>query len=371
MKRVIVSVINDLVTDQRVNKSCLTLQKAGFEVLLVGREQRKSPPMDERPYRSHRMKLIFEKGPLFYAEYNIRLFLFLLFHRSDCLLSNDLDTLLPSFLISKIKRTKLIYDSHEYFTEVPELVSRPKVQKVWRSIEEFVLPKMKEMITVNESIANLFREKYGIKVHVIRNIPMRKMLPEPADKESLNLPDDKHILILQGSGINIHRGSEELVDAMRYLDDCMLLIIGGGDVLPILKQKVADNHWEDRVRFFPRMPYKEMMAITRLAELGFTLDKPNNLNYLFSLPNKLFDYVQANVPIVASHLPEIERVIKDYNIGTFIEEHNPEHIAEKIRETLSDEETLETWKNNLNFAAQELCWENEEQILIKIYEQYI
>lgn len=371
MKRVIVSVINDLVTDQRVNKSCLTLQKAGFEVLLVGREQRKSPPMDERPYRSHRMKLIFEKGPLFYAEYNIRLFLFLLFHRSDCLLSNDLDTLLPSFLISKIKRTKLIYDSHEYFTEVPELVSRPKVQKVWRSIEEFVLPKMKEMITVNESIANLFREKYGIKVHVIRNIPMRKMLPEPADKESLNLPDDKHILILQGSGINIHRGSEELVDAMRYLDDCMLLIIGGGDVLPILKQKVAENHWEDRARFFPRMPYKEMMAITRLAELGFTLDKPNNLNYLFSLPNKLFDYVQANVPIVASHLPEIERVIKDYNIGTFIEEHNPEHIAEKIRETLSDEETLETWKNNLNFAAQELCWENEEQILIKIYEQYI
>ena len=99
--------------------------------------------------------------------------------------------------------------------------------------------------------------------------------------------------------------------------------------------------------------------------------KPNNLNYLFSLPNKLFDYIQANVPIIASHLTEIERIIKDYNIGTFIEEHNPEHMADKIRETLSDKETLKTWKNNLNFAAQELCWENEEQTLIKIYEQYI
>lgn len=371
LKRVIVSVINDLVTDQRVNKSCLTLQKAGFEVLLVGRKQRKSPDMDERPYASHRMRLIFEKGPLFYAEYNIRLFLFLLFHRADCLLSNDLDTLLPSFLISKIKRIKLIYDSHEYFTEVPELVSRPKVQKVWRKIEEFVLPKMKEMITVNESIANLFREKYGIKVHVIRNIPMRKMLPEPATREALNLPADKHILILQGSGINIHRGSEELVDAMQYLDDCILLIIGGGDVLPILKQKVKENNWDDKVRFFPRMPYKEMMAITHLAEVGFTLDKPNNLNYLFSLPNKLFDYIQANVPIIASHLTEIERIIRDYNIGTFIEEHNPEHIAEKIKEVLSDEATLKIWKNNLNTAAQDLCWENEEQTLIKIYEQYI
>ena len=340
-------------------------------MLLVGREQRRSPPMDERPYRSHRMKLIFEKGPLFYAEYNMRLFLFLLFHRADCLLSNDLDTLLPSFLISKIKRTKLIYDSHEYFTEVPELVSRPKVQKVWRTIEEFILPRMKEMITVNESIANLFREKYGVKVHVIRNIPMRKMLPEPTTREALNLPEDKHILILQGSGINIHRGSEELVEAMQYLENCILLIIGGGDVLPLLKQKVTENHWEDRVRFYPRMPYKEMMAITRLAEVGFTLDKANNLNYLFSLPNKLFDYIQANVPIIASHLPEIERIIREYNIGTFIDEHNPKHIAEKINEVISDEETLKTWKNNLNFAAQDLCWENEEKTLIEIYEQYI
>lgn len=371
MKRVIVSVINDLVTDQRVNKSCLTLQKAGFEVLLVGRRQRKSPPMDERPYKSHRMKLLFEKGPFFYAEFNIRLFIFLLFHSCECLLSNDLDTLLPSFWISKLKRIPLIYDSHEYFTEVPELVSRPKVQRVWKRIEEYVLPKMSEMITVNKSIADLFHEKYGIKVHIIRNIPMRKMLPAPATKEEVGLDPNKHILVLQGSGINIHRGSEELVDAMAYLDNCQLVIIGGGDVLPILKETVAKNHWEDRVKFFPRMPYQKMMAITQLAELGFTLDKDTNLNYRFSLPNKLFDYIQAGVPIVASHLTEIERIITDYNIGTFIENHNPETIASTIQKALNDEKILSLWKNNLIFAGQNLCWENEEEVLLKIYEKYV
>ena len=371
MKRVIVSVINDLVTDQRVNKSCLTLQKSGFEVLLVGRRQRKSPPMDERPYKSHRMKLLFEKGPLFYAEFNFRLFVYLLFHRCNCLLSNDLDTLLPNFWISKLKRIPLIYDSHEYFTEVPELVNRRLVQHVWKKIEEYILPQLPEMITVNQSIADLFHNKYGIKVHIIRNIPMRKMLPEPASREEVCLDPEKHILVLQGSGINIHRGSEELVDAMAYLDDCQLVIIGGGDVLPILKERVAANHWDDRVKFFPRMPYQKMMAITQLAELGFTLDKDTNLNYRFSLPNKLFDYIQAGVPIVSSHLTEIERIITHYDIGTFIENHNPKTIADTIKNALNDEKKLAEWKNNLIFAAQELCWENEEGVLLTIYGKYV
>ena len=213
-------------------------------MLLVGRKQRKSPPMDERPYGTKRMKLLFEKGPIFYAEYNIRLFLFLLFHRAHLLLSNDLDTILPNYFISRLKGSKMVFDSHEYFTETPELVHRPKVQKVWKRIEGFVVPKLDEMITVCDSIADLFREKYGVKCHVIRNIPPRKALPTKGDKTALGLPADKHILVLQGSGINIQRGAEELVQTMALLDDCFLMVIGGGDVLPTLKDMVEQMHNE-------------------------------------------------------------------------------------------------------------------------------
>ena len=370
MKRAIVSVINDLVTDQRVNKSCLALQKVGYEVLLVGRKQRKSPPMDGRTYASHRMKLLFEKGPLFYAEYNIRLFLFLLFHRANLLLSNDLDTILPNYFISRLKGCKIVFDSHEYFTETPELVNRPKVQKVWKRIESYVVPKLDEMITVCDSIADLFREKYGVKCHVIRNIPPRKALPPKGDKQTLGLPIDKHLLVLQGSGINIQRGAEELVQAMALLDDCFLIIIGGGDVLPILKQMVVDMSITDRVRFFARMPYQQMMAYTQLAELGFCLDKDTNLNYRFSLPNKLFDFIQAGIPVVASHLPEIEKIIRRYDIGLFIEDHEPSTIAATIREALLDEARRGQWQRNLALAAQDLCWENEEKKLLEIYRRY-
>lgn len=370
MKRVIVSVINDLVTDQRVNKSCLTLRKMGYEVLLVGRKQRKSPPMDERTYDTHRMKLLFERGPMFYVEYNIRLFFFLLFHRANLLLSNDLDTALPNFFISKMKGIKMIYDSHEYFTETPELVNRPRVQRVWKRIEGFVVPRLKEMITVCDSIAELFEQQYGVKCHVVRNIPPRAALPPKGDKMSLNLPEDKHLLVLQGSGINIQRGAEELVEAMLYLDDCFLMVIGGGDVLPALKSMVSEWHLEARVRFLPRMPYQQMMAYTQLAELGFVLDKDTNLNYRFCLPNKLFDFIQAGVPVVASHLVEIEKIITKYNIGLFIPDHDPKSIAATIKEGLGDSLRRAVWRQGLAQAAEDLCWENEQQTLIEIYKHY-
>lgn len=371
LKRVIVSVINDLVTDQRVNKSCLTLQKLGCDVTLVGRRQRKSPPMDERPYKVHRMKLLFEKGPLFYAEYNIRLFFFLLFHKSDILFSNDLDTLLANYFVSRLKRVKMVYDSHEYFTETPELVTRPKVQRVWKRIEEFVVPKLDGMITVNESIAGLFREKYGVRVGVVRNIP-RIVEISHSDRSQLGLPLDKHLLILQGSGINVQRGAEELVEAMRLLDDCYLVIVGGGDVVPDLKQMVLDFGISERVRFFPRMPYQEMMRYTQLAELGFCLDKDTNLNYRYCLPNKLFDFIHAGVPIVAaSCLVEVTGIIRHYDIGLLVENHDPGTIADAVRVGVNNGELRAKWSANLKKAASELNWQNEEQQLIEILKPYV
>ena len=134
-KRIIVSVTNDLTTDQRVAKICNSLTDLNLEVILVGRILKKSIQIN-RNYSTKRFKLWFNKGPLFYANYNIRLFFFLLFTKTDFLWSNDLDTLLANHIISKWKSKKLIFDSHEYFTEVPELIDRPKVQKIWKRLEQ-------------------------------------------------------------------------------------------------------------------------------------------------------------------------------------------------------------------------------------------
>lgn len=344
--------------------------KAGYEVSLIGRKLPDSPPMPPRLYKWVRMRLLFKKGPLFYAEYNFRLFWRLLFSRADLLLSNDLDTLLPNFLISRLRRIRLVYDSHEYFTETPELVNRPRVQKVWKTIERFVLSRLDWMITVNESIAQLFEKAYGLKVYVVRNVPVYREALNGLSREELGLPKVRKLLVLQGSGINIQRGAEELIEAMTFLPEAYLMIIGGGDVIPLLKEKVKQNKLDDRIDFYPRMAYERMMAYTAQADLGLTLDKNTNLNYRFSLPNKLFDYIQARTPVLATPLPEIKKIVETYKIGAFVEEMQAESLANDIRKALQSTEIKDSWKKNLSFAAQELCWENEENVLLNLYEQY-
>ncbi len=305
--RAIVSVTNDLATDNRVHRTCTALVHLGYDVLLVGRKLPGSAAI-QRSYATRRFRLLFNKGPLFYAEYNLRLFLLLLFAKAELLVANDLDTLLANHLGRRGR--KLVYDTHEFYTEVPELVRRPFVRSVWLRIERWIFPKLRTIITVNGSIVNAYRERYGKELHVVRNIPMRRELGPLPSRAALDLPDDRFILVMQGAGINVERGAEEAVLAMMELPGCLLLIIGGGDAWPVLQRMVKEHGLEDRVRLLGKMPYERMMDFTRNADLGLTLDKDSNLNYRFSLPNKLFDYLHAGIPVLATDLPEVAAIVR-------------------------------------------------------------
>jgi len=348
-----------------------TLVKLGFDVLLVGRKKKDSLRIASRVYHTKRFVLMKNKGPFFYAEYNMRLFFFLLFKKVDILVSNDLDTLLPNYLVHLIKRIPLTYDSHEYFTGVPELINRKRIRNIWLGIEKRILPKLENAFTVNDSIASLYNQAYSVNMQVVRNVPYRQDYKKEKTKKELDLPDDKKLILLQGAGINIDRGFEEMILAMHDISEASFLIIGGGDVLFQLKELVKNEKLQSRVIFIPKLPFEKLFQYTVHADIGLAIDKATNINYKYSLPNKLFDYIQARVPVLCSDLPEITKIIKQYDIGDIIESHEPHYLSEKVKAFLGDTKKLATYKENLTFAASELCWEKEENKIINIYRKFV
>lgn len=363
-KRVVISVTNDLVTDQRVNRIATTLHNNGYDVLLVGRKLKKSAAVD-RPYKTKRFRLIFRRKAVFYAEFNIRLFFFLLFVKADIFLSNDTDTLPANFLASKIRCKKLVFDAHEMFPEVPEVIGRPRVKKIWTGIENIFFPKLKNCYTVCQSIADHYNEKYKINMQVVRNISVYKSMDGVERKIRKS---DKKILLYQGA-VNIGRGIEWTIDAMPYLENTLFYIAGGGDILQQLLAYVSRKNLNDRVIFLGRIPFEELNGYTISADLGVSLLENKGLNYYYSLPNRIFDFMHAKVPVLATDFPEIRKVVTEAGTGDLIDNYEPQYLAEKIKES------LEKWSSNADKeeifekACKKFNWEEEEKKLLKIFRE--
>ena len=354
-------------TDNRVHKVAGSLQKMGFEPVLIGRLLPESHAVD-RDYQTHRMKLLFRKGAKFYLEYNIRLFFHLLKSEIDVFVSNDLDTLPANYLASRIKRKPLVYDSHEYFTEVPELIGRPVVKSIWTWLEKLLVPRVDAAYTVCDSIAEVYHDLYKVDFKVVRNLPVCSEVERLEHQEKSE--GQTKIILYQGA-LNLGRGVGPTIRAMQYIEGAELWLAGDGDLTSDLKEMVVEMKLESKVKFLGRLPLNQLYEITRQADLGISLEEDLGLNYRFALPNKLFDYIQAGVPVLVSNLPEMMHIVKYYQIGTIAETHERMELAELLRKALFDQEKRQMWKQNLPKAAKELCWENEEKILKEVYSRYV
>lgn len=361
--RVAMGVISDLVTDQRVAKMARMLQGMGFPVEVIGRQRNVSLPLPSAQYTQHRLPMRFQRGPAMYAEFQWKLYRAFVSSKASLIWCNDLDTLLPGALAAKRLGAKLVYDSHELFTEVPELEHSPLKQWIWRRIEARCITRANSVITVNASIARELTKRYGVEVAVVRNIPEGKTLPPPARLEAYGLPPDKPLLILQGAGINMHRGAEELVEAMALLEDVHLVVMGSGDALPALQQYLSDKAWKSRVSFLGVLPYSEMMSVAQRGFLGLSLDRDTNLNYRFSLPNKLFDYWAAGIPVLVSNLPEVAALVQQRGAGWVLDAVEPAAIARRIADVVHDANGYYHVKDMAREAGKALTWEKETELL--------
>ena len=363
--RIYISVSNDLITDQRVQRVAGTLSRSDYSPVIVGRRYRKSPNLLLKGVKIKRFLLLINKGFLFYALLNIRLFFYLISRKGEVvLLANDLDTLPANYLVSIIRGWKLIYDSHEYFTEVPELSNRNFVRKFWLRLEKFLVPRVNLAYTVNDTLAKLYSAKYGLKFHTIRNVPSRvsKVL-------NYSLPagiSGRKIILYQGA-VNKDRGLEEMISLMSELDNTVFIIAGEGDILENLRQKVQEEKLNDSVYFTGRLCPNRLKSLTQKADIGISLERKTNLNYYYALPNKLFDYIQAQIPVVCSNFPEMKRIVDEYSVGVTVKPGNKKILKNVIEDALNNEIKRKKWQKNCIKASEELNWDNEEKKLVSVY----
>jgi glycosyltransferase involved in cell wall biosynthesis len=369
VKKITISVISDLTTDQRVIRISSTLQQMGFDVVVIARAFKNSLPLDRYPFNATRIKCVFHKGFMQYAEFNLKLFLRLIFTKTDYLLANDLDVLLPNYLVSILRNKKIFYDTHEYFTGVPELKNSPVKKRVWKRLEDCIFPKLPVVYTVNDSIKNIYNKEYGNHLSVVRNVPITfvsklKTLPQHWQ--------GKKILLMQGAGINVGRGGLELLEAMRLLSDSYLLVyIGSGTQWETISQKRTEWKLEHKVEMIGKLPPAQLKQYTSFAHIGFSLDSFDDINYLFNLPNKIFDYIHAGVPIIVTAIPEVKKIVDAYQCGICVSDLNAETIANAITLFTKDIVLYEQCKINCSIAAKELCWENESEKIKAIYKSYL
>lgn len=348
---------SDILYDQRLIKIATALQNFGAQVSLIGRKL-DNEKESATPYKQKRISCLFNKGVLFYAEINCRYFLLLLFSNYKIVCANDADTLFGAWLASWFKNFDLYYDSHEIFTEVPELQDKFIKKRIWTWVEKKGTAKAKKVYTVNHSVAKVLQEKYKKHFEVIMNVPPLK--------NNIKLENTKPYILYQGA-LNKGRGLEELITAMTQIN-IPLKIAGSGDIEQELKNLTKKLKLENKVYFLGKLLPNELEKITRNAFIGVNLLHKNSLNYYYSLANKFFDYAHAAVPQVCMNFPEYEKINKQFEVAELINNLTEKEIVDAIQKLINNKQLYQTLQLNCTNLKQHYNWDKEQEKLNEIYQ---
>lgn len=356
--KVVVTVTNDLNQDQRMHRICNSMVDAGHEVVLVGRAKRKSKSLLSQKFYQKRLSCFFESGVLFYFEYNIRLFFFLLSEKFDLGYSVDLDTISAVAIVCRLRSKRHIHDAHEYFTEVPELADKNVKKWIWNRVAKTFLPLCDLRFTVNKELALVLSEQYKQPFEVLRSVPLlvesTKASQESTDK----------IILYQGV-LNKGRGLEEAIRAIAMMNEnVQLLIAGEGDLSHELRMLKKNIDTENKITFLGWKLPEELKEITKTAWLGLNLLDGDSLNYKYSLANKFFDYMHAGVPSLNMDFPVYRRYCDTLNVGCCISDLNKESITKTIVSLLNDSNVYSTISSAAIEASKSHCWQKEERVLL-------
>jgi glycosyltransferase involved in cell wall biosynthesis len=309
--------------------------------------------------------------PLSFIDYYYRSWQAIKNEPADVYHSHDLTTLPIGFIAKRRANGKLVYDSHEIFTELIYL--QPQERQIFRLLERYLIHRADEVITVNELASKELSNKYGIvSPNVVNNCPPFVHIVEEHTTNSLRQRlglADKVPIILYVGGFSPGRNLHNLILSVPYLDKGMLAFLGWGPLEDELKALVKKKKLHDRVFFTQPVQPNEVIRYIASASVGTVIHTCLSLNHYYATPNKLFEYIGAGLPVVSSNFPALSSVVEGYNLGKTCNPEDPRDIAAAINWILSDKERYSELRKNARKAAKVFNWENEAEKLRDIYER--
>ncbi|NFP92688.1 glycosyltransferase family 4 protein [Clostridium sporogenes] len=389
LKNILMVVQNDFVNDSRIIKEANTLGRCGFNVKVLALHNKGLKEEEKFEYFIvKRIKLNtrdrLSKNKLSqivkYMEFKKKCLQEAKKFNPDIVHCHDIYTLpIGKVIIKKLsntKKIKLIYDSHELWSQASNNLSMPNILvKLQNNIEKNVIKKCDKVITVSDSIAQYLMKQYKLekKPTIIRNIPyMKKEITNKSIfHEKFNIEKNKKIVLYQGA-VGKGRGIENLIKAMQYTkDNIVLVILGNGSMVKKYKEMANKLAVKDKVYFHSAVDPKELIDYTSSANLGMSLIFNICLSYYYSLPNKMFEYIQGEIPVLCSNYPDMKEIIQNYGVGQTVEPNDVGEIAKAINEILSKDDEYCEYKNNCKIAKEQLNWEKESNVLIQLYKDII
>lgn len=366
--------------DTRVEKEARTLVAAGHRVTVVADAAPGLPWRESRPDRESVIRVA-RRAPRLpgvrFVIHELRLWRRLLALRPDVLHAHDSNALLPVALAARRLRVPFVYDAHDLWLGRPRR-ERGRVSfalhQVWYMlIERLLVPRAAAAITVSPPIADHLGDRYGLAaVSLVPNYPDAAP-PPPRARDLRTLPGGGRIapdrpVVLYLGGLMGGRGLEQLVDAVALTDRPELVLLGDGQLAGALRDRAAARGIDARVHFLPPVPPDEVVGVAASADLGVSPIPPSCLNYRYSLPNKLFQYMAAGLPVVASDFPQVRDVVVGSRCGLVADATSPADLASAIAAVLADPaEAREMGQRGRRAVTERYHWGVSAQRLLEVY----
>jgi glycosyltransferase involved in cell wall biosynthesis len=364
--------INPIFLERRIlNQVRSAIQHSHVVSVIYLEEGSENSGIANRDYTQIPLRTSFHRGgPLKFLQYNWKVLWAGLNHEFDIIHAHDLWILPAATILSVWKKKVLLYDAHEYYPGL-EIFTRRKIRRlIWTFSEKICIRRVKNLITVSEPLGQLYRDRYhlSISVDVIRNLPAYEA-PSPAKVVKIPVNDDMLTVLYHGH-FRPGRGLTNLIKAIARVENIRLVLIGGGELESELKKLTYDLNAEKRVSFIPYILTDQLISTAAQADIGAVLFEPGSQNYAHALPNKIFEYVMAGLPVLASNIDTLDHYVNKYNLGITTDPNDVQSISDCLEEISGNQNQLQIWHNNALSAARELSWENEAEKLINIYDKF-